>query len=131
MIKSKENSKKQKETATPGNINESTPSILESTNSSDTTQELSTTETRRTGYLTPFPNIDEAESRSTILIDNATQVLHEQMHSLAKYAKANENHFGTVQQVNAICACAKGINNLIRTKVDIYKAYKSSESEKK
>lgn len=46
------------------------------------------------------------------------------MISLADHAKENENHFGTVQQVNAICACAKGINSLVRTKLDIYKAYK-------
>jgi hypothetical protein len=84
-------------------------------------------ETRLSGSLTPYPNIDEAQSPSTNLIDNTTSLLSEQMHSLATYAKANENHFGTVQQVGAICNCAKNINALLRTKLDIFKAYKDSK----
>ncbi len=44
----------------------------------------------------------------------------------SKGKKQNENLFGTTQQVNAICSCAKNINALIRTKLDIFKAYKET-----
>jgi len=81
-------------------------------------------ETLQPSSITPFPNLDQVQSESTNLIDDTTKLLSEQMKSLAKHAKENENLFGTTQQVNAICTCAKNINALIRTKLDIFKSYK-------
>jgi hypothetical protein len=123
-------SERQTQATTPPNLESTTMPTVETETQRRTPSAGRTTaisETRLSGSLTPYPNIDEAQSPSTNLIDNTTSLLSEQMHSLATFAKANENHFGTVQQVGAICNCAKNINALLRTKLDIFKAYKDSK----
>ena len=74
--------------------------------------------------VTPYPNLDQVQSPSTNLIDDTTSLLSEQMKSLAKQAKENENLHSTARQVAGICDCAKSINMLLRTKLDIFKTYK-------
>lgn len=77
-----------------------------------------------TDSVTPFPNLDQVNSPSTNLLDSVTRQLFEQMRDLAEATKMEENLFKSASNVQAICNCAKNINSLVRTKLDIFKAYK-------
>lgn len=88
---------------------------------------VESTAIRRTGSLTPFPNIDEATSPSTNLIDDTTKQLKELMNSVSKSAVTEENLLKSSHLVSAACTCAKNIQGLLKLKLDIYKTYQKTK----
>jgi hypothetical protein len=69
----------------------------------------------------PYPSIDEVESHSTISLDAAKTHVLEQMYCAAKSTQALDNPLATL---NAQANAAKAIAELVKAKVDIFKAYK-------
>jgi hypothetical protein len=70
----------------------------------------------------PYPSIDEVESDSTVSLDSARTHVLEQMHCAARSTQAQESPLATL---NAQANAAKAIAELVKAKVDIYKAYRN------
>lgn len=75
-----------------------------------------------TGSMTPYPNIDEVESHSTLSLDSARTHVLEQM-NYVRSSKASQDN--PLAALNAQANAAKAIAELVKAKVEIFKAYKS------
>lgn len=100
----------------PANISEQTP-----TSKTLATGKARLLEPQLMESNAPYPSIDEVESASTISLDSARTHVLEQMNCVSKSRQAMESPLATL---NAQANAAKAIAELVKAKVEIFKAYK-------